>query len=207
MDERVRRQWAATEAQAYGRGGVSGVSRATGMSRTTIRKGRAELAARKRNPKARVEARVRQEGGGRTRLTETDRGLADALEQLVEPTSRGAPMSPVRWTCTSTVNLAEALTRQGHRSGAWTVGSVLREAGYSVQSNRKTKEGGSHPDRHVQFEYITTTVQQFQQRGQPVMSVDAKKKELVGPFKNGGARGSPTASRKTCGCMPVSISN
>lgn len=208
MDERLRRQWAATEAQSYGRGGVSGVSRATGMSRNTIRKGLAELAARKRNPKARVEARVRQEGGSRKRLTDTDPGLADALEQSVEPTSRGAPMSPLRWACTSTVNLAEALTRQGHRIEAWTVGHVLREAGYSLQSNRKTKEGGSHPDRHVQFEYINTTVQQFQQRGQPVISVDAKKKELVGPFKNGGgANGSPKASRKKCGCMTVSMSN
>ena len=122
MDERLRRQWAATEAQAYGRGGLSAASSATGMSRNTIRKGLVELAARKQNPKTPVDARVRKEGGGRQRLTATDPGLADALEHLVEPTSRGDPMSPLRWTCKSTVNLAEALTRQGHPIGAWTEG-------------------------------------------------------------------------------------
>ena len=191
MDERLRRQWAATEAQAYGRGGLSAVSNATGMSRNTIRKGLVELAARKRNPRAPVDARLRKEGGGRKRLTETDPGLMSALEQLVEPTSRGDPMSPLRWTCKSTVNLAEALTRQGHPVGPWTVGMLLREAGYSLQSNRKTKEGSGHPDRNAQFEHINTTVQQFQQRGQPVVSVDTKKKELVGPFKNGGREWQP----------------
>jgi transposase len=191
MDERLRRQWAATEAHAYGRGGLSAVSSATGMSRNTIRKGLVELAARKKNPRAPVDARLRKEGGGRKRLTETDPGLVSALEQLVEPTSRGDPMSPLRWTCKSTVNLAEALTRQGHPVGPWTVGMLLKEAGYSLQSNRKTKEGGSHPDRNAQFEHINTTVQQFQQRGQPVISVDTKKKELVGPFKNGGREWQP----------------
>jgi transposase len=167
------------------------VSSATGMSRNTIRKGLVELAARKKNPKAPVDARLRKKGGGRKRLTETDPGLTPALEQLVEPTSRGDPMSPLRWTCKSTVNLAEALTRQGHAIGPWTVGNLLKEAGYSLQSNRKTKEGGSHPDRNAQFEYINTTVQQFQQRGQPVISVDTKKKELVGSFKNGGREWQP----------------
>lgn len=191
MDERLRRQWAATEAQAYGRGGLSAVSSATGMSRNTIRKGLAELAARKRNPKVAVTARLRKAGGGRKRLTETDLGLADALEQLVEPTSRGDPTSPLRWTCKSTVNLAEILTHQGHPIGAWTVGNLLKQAGYSLQSNRKTKEGGSHPDRNAQFEYINATVRQFQRRGQPVISVDTKKKELVGPFKNGGREWQP----------------
>ena len=191
LDERLRRQWAATEAQAYGRGGLSAVSSATGMSRNTIRKGLAELAWRKQHPKAVVGARLRKEGGGRKRLTESDPGLTQALEQLVEPTTRGDPMSPLRWTCKSTVNLAEALTGQGHPIGPWTVGNLLKEAGYSLQSNRKTKEGGSHPDRNAQFEHINTTVQQFQQRGQPVISVDTKKKELVGPFKNGGREWQP----------------
>lgn len=191
MDERLRRQWAATEAQAYGRGGLSAVSSAIGMSRNTLRKGLAELAARKKHPRAPVSARVREEGGGRKRLTETDPGLVAALDQLVEPSCRGDPMSPLRWTCKSTVNLAEALTRQGHAIGPWTVGNLLKEAGYSLQSNRKTKEGGSHPDRNAQFEYISTTVQQFQQRGQPVISVDTKKKELVGAFKNGGREWRP----------------
>jgi len=191
MDERLRRQWAATEAQAYGRGGLSAVSNATGMSRNTIRKGLVELAERKKHPRAPVAMRLRKEGGGRKRLTEMDPGLRSALEQLVEPTSRGDPMSPLRWTCKSTVNLAEALTRQGHPVGPWTVGMLLREAGYSLQSNRKTKEGSGHPDRNAQFEHINTTVQQFQQRGQPVVSVDTKKKELVGPFKNGGREWQP----------------
>ena len=132
MDERLRRQWAATEAQAYGRGGLSAVSSATGMSRNTIRKGLVELAVRKRNPKVAVEARLRKEGGGPKRLT--DPGLAQALEQLVEPMSRGDPMSALRWTCKSTLNLAEALTRQGHPIGAWMVGNLLKESGYSLQS-------------------------------------------------------------------------
>jgi hypothetical protein len=191
MDERMRRQWAATEAQTYGRGGVSAVSSATGMSRNTIRKGLAELAARKKNPRAPVDARIRQKGGGRKRLSETDPGLAQALDRLVAPTTRGDPMSPLRWTCKSTMNLAEALTRQGHPVGAWTVGAMLREAGYSLQGNRKSKEGGSHPARNAQFEYINASVERFQQRGQPVISVDTKKKELVGPFKNGGREWQP----------------
>ena len=191
MDERLRRQWAATEAQAYGRGGMSAVSSATGMSRNTIRKGLAELAVRKKKPKAAVDIRLRKKGGGRKRLTETDPGLLGALEQLVEPTSRGDPMSPLRWICKSTANLAEALTRQGHPVGAWTVGNLLKDDGYSLQGNRKTKGGSSHPDRNAQFEYINTTVQQFQYRGQPVISVDTKKKELVGLFKNGGREWQP----------------
>lgn len=191
MDERLRRQWAATEAQSYGRGGVSGVSSATGMSRNTIRKGLAELAWRKKNPKAALESRLRKKGGGRKRLTENDPGLLEALERLVEPTTRGDPMSALRWTCKSTLNLAEELTRQGHPIGAWTVGHLLKAAGYSLQSNRKTKEGGSHPDRNAQFEHINATVERFQQRGQPVISVDTKKKELVGAFKNGGREWQP----------------
>ena len=191
MDERMRRQWAATEAQTYGRGGVSAVSSATGMSRNTIRKGLFELAARKSNPRVAVATRIRKQGGGRKRLTETDPGMAQALDRLIEPTTRGDPMSPLRWTCKSTMNLAHALTRHGHPVGAWTVGAMLKQAGYSLQSNRKTKEGGSHPDRNAQFEYINGSVEQFQQRGQPVISVDTKKKELVGPFKNGGREWQP----------------
>ena len=191
MDERMRRQWAATEAQTFGRGGVSAVSSATGMSRNTIRKGLAELAVRKKHPRAPVAARLRQEGGGRKRLTETDPGLVQALDRLIEPSTRGDPMSPLRWTCKSTMNLAQALTRDGHPVGAWTVGAMLKQSGYSLQGNRKTKEGGSHPDRNAQFEYINAVVDRFQQRGQPVISVDTKKKELVGPFKNGGREWQP----------------
>ena len=191
MDERMRRQWGATEAQTYGWGGVSAVSSATGMSRNTIRKGLAELALRKKNPRAVVDSSLRKKGGGRKRLSEIDPGLIAALDQLVEPMSRGDPMSSLRWTCKSTSHLAEELTRQAHPIGAWTVGKLLNAAGYSLQSNRKTKEGGSHPDRNAQFEHINTTVKRFQQRGEPVISVDTKKKELVGAFKNGGREWQP----------------
>ena len=191
MDERMRRQWGATEAQTYGWGGVSAVSDATGMSRNTIKRGLAELALRKKNPRAVVSSGLRKKGGGRKRLTETDPGLTEALNWLVEPTSRGDPMSPLRWTCKSTAHLAEELSRQGHPIGAWTVGNMLNASGYSLQSNRKTKEGGSHPDRNAQFEHINTTVKRFQQRGEPVISVDTKKKELVGAFKNGGREWQP----------------
>ena len=191
MDERLRRQWAASEAQSYGRGGVSAVSSATGMSRNTIRKGIAETVLRKKNPKAVVSTRVRRPGGGRKALTESDPGLWEALETLVEPMSRGDPRSPLRWTCKSTTQLARELTRQAHPISPWTVGSLLKAAGYTLQSNRKTKEGASHPDRNAQFEYINVTVQSFQQRGQPVISVDTKKKELVGPFSNGGQEWRP----------------
>jgi hypothetical protein len=191
MDERMRRQWAATEAQTYGWGGMSAVSEATGMSRNTIRKGIAEIAARKKKPKAAVSTRLRKPGGGRKRLSETDPGLLDALEGLVEPASRGDPMSPLRWTCKSTAQLAGELTRQGHPVSPWTVGSLLKSDGYSLQSNRKTQEGGSHPDRNAQFEHISERARRFQQRGQPVISVDTKKKELIGPFKNAGREWRP----------------
>ncbi|MGH8334584.1 MAG: ISAzo13 family transposase, partial [Pseudomonas sp.] len=191
MDERMRRQWAATEAQTYGWGGMSAVCDATGMSRNTIRKGIAETAQRKGKPKAVLSARLRRAGGGRKPLVESDPGLRHALQALVEPGSRGDPMSPLRWTCKSTSHLASELTRQGHPISAWTVGSLLRADGYSLQSNRKTKEGASHPDRNAQFEHINMLVQRFQQRGQPVISVDTKKKELIGPFKNAGREWRP----------------
>lgn len=191
MDERMRRRWAATEAQTYGWGGLSAVSEATGISRNTIRKGLEELAVRKKKRKVVVESRLRREGGGRKCLTESDPKLLEALEQLVEPASRGDPMSPLRWTCKSTVQLAEELTRQGHSISAWTVGKLLKAAGYSLQSNRKTKEGSSHPDRNAQFTYINKMVKAFQRRGQPVISVDTKKKELVGNFKNSGREWRP----------------
>ena len=185
MDERRRRQWAAAEARDLGWGGVTAVSRATGLSRTTIRVGARELArpARQRAVEAR---RVRRSGGGRRRLTEMDPGLLEALEALIEPTTRGDPESPLRWTCKSIRRLAAELSRQDHPVGAVTVGKLLRQAGYSLQANRKTREGASHPDRNAQFEYINASVQRFLQRGQPAISVDTKKKELVGDFKNAG---------------------
>ncbi len=186
MDERMRRQWAAAEAKAYGWGGVRAVSGATGMSPNTIAKGLLELTAREENPTARVEPRLRAPGAGRKRCTEADGELATALERLVDPVTRGDPQSPLRWTCKSTTQLADELTGRGHQVSPSTVGRLLKAAGYSLQSNRKTKEGGAHPDRNAQFEHINATVQAFQKRGQPVISVDTKKKELVGNFKNGG---------------------
>jgi hypothetical protein len=191
LDERMRRQWAAAEAQAYGWGGVRAVSRAIGMSPNTIVKGLAELAARREDPEAAVGARLRVAGGGRLRATVADPGLAESLEHLVDPATRGDPMSPLRWTCKSTVQLAGELTRQGHPVSPRTVGRLLKADGYSLQGNRKTKEGGDHPDRNAQFEHINATVTKFQRRGQPVISIDTKKKELVGEFKNGGREWQP----------------
>jgi DDE family transposase len=191
MDERMRRQWAAAEARAYGWGGVRAVSAAIGMSPNTLRKGLAELAARDEDPSAPLDRHVRRKGGGRKRLTQCDPQLLAALERLVEPSTRGDPQSPLRWTCLSTTNLAEQLSRQKHAVSPRTVGRLLNEAGYSLQSNRKTKEGASHPDRNAQFEYINQLVMRFQQRGQPVISVDTKKKELLGAFKNGGQEWRP----------------
>jgi hypothetical protein len=192
MDERMSRQWAAAEAAAYGWGGLRAVSRAIGMSPHTIRKGQSELADRQANPNSSTSARIRRPGGGRKPRTESDPGLEMALESLVDPATLGDPQSPLRWTCKSTTRLAEELTRQGHPASPSTVGRLLRAAGYSLQSNRKTKEGGSHPDRDAQFEHINATVKAFQRRGQPVISVDAKKKELVGGFKNGGREWRPS---------------
>jgi hypothetical protein len=191
MDERMRRNWAATEVQTCGWGGLRAVSRALGMSPNTIRKGLGELAVRAQNPDAPVDPRLRRVGGGRKRQTEVDPELADQLESLVEPGSRGDPESLLRWTCKSTTRLAEELRRLGHPASPRTVGRLLNAAGYSLQSNRKTKEGAAHPDRNAQFEHIQKTARTFQQRGEPVISIDTKKKELVGAFKNAGREWRP----------------
>ncbi len=185
MDERLRRQWAAAEARDLGWGGITAVAQATGMSRTTVTAGLGELTLPEAERAAQA-SRVRRVGGGRHSLTESDPGLLAALEALIEPTTRGDPETPLRWTCKSTRRLADELTRQKHPVHANTVASLLREAGYSLQANRKTREGASHPDRNAQFEYINASVQRFLKRGQPAISVDAKKKEKVGDFKNGG---------------------
>jgi hypothetical protein len=190
MDERRRRQWAAAEARELGWGGVSLVARATGLSRPTITAGLREL-GQPISQRAAQAARVRQPGGGRRPLTETDPGLLSALESLVEPVTRGDPESPLRWTCKSTRRLAEELTRKNHRVGPRTVARLLHDAGYSLQANRKTREGLAHPDRNAQFEYINASVARSLLSDQPAISVDTKKKELVGDFKNGGREWRP----------------
>jgi hypothetical protein len=191
LDERSRRQWAAAEAQALGYGGLSCVAKATGLARDTIRAGLRELEYRQAHPGEPVSPRLRRPGGGRKSLAATDPELLTALESLVEPLTRGDPESPLRWTCKSTRTLAEELTRQGHPVSDRTVAALLYGAGYSLQANCKTREGRQHPDRNAQFEYINTQARRFQRRGQPVISVDTKKKELVGDFKNAGREWRP----------------
>jgi Rhodopirellula transposase DDE domain len=190
LDERRRRQWAAAEAQEVGWGGISLVARATGLSRPTIMAGLKDLQLSSKS-RTLAATRVRCPGGGRRASTQTDPGLLEALEQLIEPTTRGDPMSPLRWTCKSTANLAEELTRQNHPVSDRTVALLLKQSGYSLQANRKTREGSSHPDRNAQFEYINRQVRAFHRRRQPVISVDTKKKELVGEFKNPGEEWHP----------------
>jgi DDE family transposase len=190
LDERRRRQWAAVEARDAGWGGISLVARATGLSRPTIMAGLKELKL-SANHRIVAATRVRSPGGGRRALTRSDPGLLGALERLIDPATRGDPMSPLRWTCKSTANLADELTRQNHPVTDRTVAMLLKQEGYSLQANRKTQEGSSHPDRNAQFEYINRQVQAFQKRQQPVVSVDTKKKELVGEFKNPGAEWQP----------------
>jgi hypothetical protein len=190
MDERLCRQWAAAEARTLGWGGVTALSQATGMSRTTITAGLRELDLPDQE-RAAEASRIRRPGGGRRPLTANDPDLLAALEALVEPATRGDPESPLRWTCKSTRRLADELRGQHHPVSASTVAQLLREAGYSLQANRKTREGAGHPDRNAQFGYINTSVQRFLRRGQPAISVDTKKKELVGDFKNSGRQWHP----------------
>ena len=190
MDERMRRQWAAAEARGLGYGGVTTVSCATGLSRTTIAGGLAELdlPAEQRLFEA---TRIRRPGGGRRPLTEDDPQLLPALESLIEPATRGDPESALRWTCKSTRRLADELKRLGHPVGRETVAGLLHAAGYSLQANCKTREGSSHPDRDAQFRYIDRLVRWRLHHSQPAISVDTKKKELVGDFRNGGREWRP----------------
>jgi Rhodopirellula transposase DDE domain len=201
MDERVRRRWAASEAVALGWGGITAVAEATGLSPTTIRLGIAESRAPETdsNPHPDIP-HVRRPGGGRKRLAEEDRTLLTDLETLVNPSTRGDPQSPLRWTCKSTRNLAEALVDQGHQVSHQTVARLLEASGYNLQVNRKTREGDSHPDRDAQFVYIARQVRTFQRRGQPVVSVDTKKKELIGDFKNAGREWQPEGSPEEVRC-------
>ncbi len=188
LDERTRRVVAAAEAQALGYGGVTLVSRVTGLARSTLRRGIVELGAPE---SAAPAARVRRRGGGRRRLVVRNPALLADLEALVDPVTRGDPESPLRWTSKSLVKLAGALQERGHRISGRVVGDLLKGLDYSLQGTRKTLEGADHPDRDAQFEHINAQAQAFQARGQPVISVDAKKKELVGAFKNGGREWQP----------------
>ncbi len=189
LDERGLRLWAAVEAQSLGRGGVSDVARATKLSRTTIHAGLNELEA----PPARapLSPRSRKLGGGRKRLVRKDPKLLADLEKLVEPTTRGDPESPLRWTCKSTTRLAQELNRRVHRVSQRSVCDLLAQLGYSLQSTRKTREGAQHPDRDAQFRHIAREVKRFLKEGEPVISVDTKKKELVGDFENQGQEWQP----------------
>ncbi|MGZ3646072.1 MAG: ISAzo13 family transposase, partial [Ktedonobacteraceae bacterium] len=187
LNERTRRLVAASEALAIGWGGVSVVSRATGLSRRVISQGIKEL---QKGTKA-EEGRIRQRGGGRKSNVSKDPGLSEDLERLVEPVTRGDPEPPLRWTSKSVRKLAKELQRQGHEVSYQVVSEMLHGLGYSLQANRKTHEGGTHPDRNAQFEHINAQAETFLAAGEPVICVDAKKKELVGDFKNAGREWCP----------------
>ena len=189
LDERQRRRWLGIEARAVGRGGVSAVARATGASRTTVTAAVAELAGGGEDSAA---GRVRRAGAGRPPVSERDPGVAAALERLVDPATRGDPASPLRWTSKSTRTLADELHAQGHSVAPRTVAKLLHESGYSLQATRKTREGRDHPDRDAQFRYLTGQINAHLGSGDPVVSVDTKKKELVGRYKNAGREWQPT---------------
>jgi Rhodopirellula transposase DDE domain len=193
LHEKARRRWAACEALSLGRGGISVVAAATDLSRPMIRRGIAELQAGDPSPgdDPPDPSRVRRPGGGRHSIAATDRTLLQDLKRLIDPATRGDPMSPLLWTCKSTRNLADALLGLGHDLSHQTVGRMLVDLGYSLQVNRKTEEGQAHPDRDAQFEHINARVRSFQRRGQPVVSVDTKTKEIVGNYKGPGREWEP----------------
>ena len=184
LDERGRRRFAAAEARTAGRGGIAAVARITGLARSTIGRGLAEL--RGTMSDAVAPGRTRRPGGGRKKLTDTDATLLTDLQGLVEPATRGDPQAPLLWTSRSLRNLTTALQAMGHRVCHNVVANLLRQLEYSLQSNRKTREGTNNPDRDAQFHHINTEVKAALAAGQPAISVDTKKKELVGDFKNAG---------------------
>ena len=186
LDERGRRVWAASESRVIGYGGDALVSSATGLARQTIRDGRREL-----EHGIKITRRVRRAGAGRPGIQTREPGVKAALERLVDPLTRGDPMSPLRWTCKSRAKLAASLSKTGWTVSSTTVGRLPHELGYSLQSVRKRREGAAHPDRNAQFEYINATAERFLRQQQPVISVDTKKKELVGDFSNGGREWQP----------------
>jgi hypothetical protein len=186
LNERSRRIWAGTEVIELGRGGLSWVCQATGLSHNTVEKGLAEAKGIRAGEIAARTGRIRKEGGGRKRAEAKDPGLDGAIKKLVEGDTRGDPMQPLLWTDKSTYKLSEELSKEGHKASPRKVAHVLKEEGYSLQSNRKTKEGAQNPDRNAQFEYINKTCLRFMKAGEPVISVDTKKKELIGEYKNNG---------------------
>jgi transposase len=198
LNEATLRLWAAAEARALGRGGVTTVAKASGLSRTTIYAGLRELDAPP-TEQAQGSARIRTRGGGRKRLIDKDTALLSDLNTLVEPSTRGDPQSPLRWTCKSTPRLAEELRAKGHTVSQRTVCDLLAHLGYSLQATRRLHEGGHHDDRDAQFASIAARVAQYQRAGDPVIAVDTKKKELIGDFKNAGRewqpKGQPEAVR------------
>ena len=189
VDERARRLWAATAALSLGHSGVATVARVTGLAESTVRLGKQALTSL--STPADAPRRLRGHGAGRKCLTTHDEQLLQASDALVEPTARGDPMSPLRWTCKSTRRLAKELCQQGHPVSHRTVGQRLKALHDSLHGTRKTRAGTTHPDRNAPFEYINAQVKDFQHRGQPVVSVDTKRKELVGDFANGGREYQP----------------
>lgn len=187
LDERLRRLYAAAEAKAIGHGGITLVQKVTGVARGSIKQGLKELLPSQRTPSGDgSNQRIRRIGGGRKASVKDDAKLLAALESLVEPVTRGDPESPLRWTCKSLRQLESELRSQGHAVSHTSIGVLLKKLGYSLQGNRKTLEGGDHPDRNAQFEFINERAKDAMYNGQPVISVDTKKKELVGQYKNGG---------------------
>ena len=182
LDERGRRRWAATEAMAIGHGGITAVASAAGLSDRTVRNGIQEL----RSPSPLVSSRQRRVGGGRKRLEYHHQTLPQAVEGVVEPTERGDPQSPLRWTCKSLTNLQSELKAQGHQVGRTKLAAILRERGYSLQGNRKLREGKDHPDRDAQFKHIAKRVKAYRHGRRPAISVDTKKKEVLGNKANKG---------------------
>lgn len=193
LDERQRRLWAGAEALVLGHGGITTVAQATGLSRPTVAAGRDELQAYRDDPDSVPGAAlIRQPGAGRKPLTQTDPTLLADLERLVDPLTRGDPQSPLRWTCKSTAQLTETLNGQGHAISPRAVAQRLKALGYRLQGTRKTREGASHPDRNAQFEHINAQAEAFHARGQPVISVDTKKKEVIGSYQQKGQEWQPS---------------
>lgn len=186
LDERTQRLWCAAQAKSMGRGGITFVQKATGVSRPRITRGMQELSA-----PAIKQGSIRRSGGGRKRVVANDTTLLANLDALIEPTKRGDPMRGLRWTCKSTRQLADALVKQGHKVSHTTIADELHLQKYSLKGNRKTQEGSSHPDRNAQFMHIHETSSAFQKHGDPVISIDTKKKEILGNYKNGGKEWAP----------------